>query len=83
MSQHLISDHLGFTQQFDGTLEDYMIQQQQQQQSSGGGNGNGNGDGEQVLVQRVTEEVFHLEKLLGLDSTSGSIPGPDGTTHME
>lgn len=66
MSQHLISDHLGFTQQFDGNLEDMMKEK---------------GTGE--TVQRVTEEVFNLEKILGLDTKSGSILGPDGTAHME
>lgn len=66
MSQHLISDHLGFTQQFDGNLEDLMKEK---------------GEGEEV--QRVTEEVFQLEKMLGLESDSGSILGPDGTPHME
>jgi len=66
MSQHLISDNLGFTQQFDGNLEDYLKEQ-----------------GLEETVQRVSEDVFNLEKILGIDTKSGSILGPDGTSHME
>jgi DNL zinc finger len=66
MSQHLISDNLGFTQQFDGNIEDYF-------KEKGGGD----------KVNRVSEDVFNLEKVLGLDTKSGSIFGPDGATHME
>jgi hypothetical protein len=66
MSQHVIADNLGFTQHFDGNLEDYFKQR-------------GGGDS----VTRVSEDVFNLEKVLGFDTKSGSIFGPDGTTHME
>jgi DNL zinc finger len=68
MSQHLISDHLGFTNlQFDGNLESYFSD---------------NKDGAES-VQRVSEDVFQLEKILGLDTKSGSIFGPDGNAAME
>ncbi|CAB9518985.1 DNL-type zinc finger protein [Seminavis robusta] len=66
MSQHLISDNLGFTQQFDGNLEDYFKEQ-----------------GSEESVQRVSKDVFNLEKIMGVDTTSGSILGEDGTAQME
>ena len=63
MAQHLISDHLGFTNlQMDGNLEDYF---------------------ENDEVKRVNEDVFQLERILGLDSKGGSIFGPNGETAME
>ena len=65
MSQHLISDHLGFTNlQFDGNLESYFNDKEE-------------------TVHRVSEDVFHLERILGVDTKSGSIFGPDGTAAME
>ena len=65
MSQHLISDNLGFTQQFDGNIEEYFKEQ-----------------GEES-VSRVNEDVFNLEKVLGLDTKGGSILGSDGETYLE
>ena len=66
MSQHLISDNLGFTQQFDGNIEDYFKEK-----------------GQEDNVNRVSEDVFNLERILGLDTKSGSIFGNDGTAHLE
>lgn len=66
MRQHLISDHLGFTNlQFDGNLESYFD------------------DNKEESVHRVSEDVFHLEKVLGVDTKGGSIFGPDGNAAME
>jgi hypothetical protein len=65
-SQHLISDNLGFTQQFDGNIENYFAEQ-----------------GSQERVSRVNGNVFHLEKVLGVDTKGGAIFGPDGETFLE
>jgi hypothetical protein len=65
MSQHLISDNLGFTRQFDGNIEEYFKEQ-----------------GEESVF-RVNEDVFNLEKVLGLNTKGGSILGPDGETYLE
>jgi len=73
LSQHLISDHLQFTGLANGNLEDFLMTEE------GGG-----GDDEQpVVVQRVTEEVFQLEKILAIDTSSGSILDPNGNAQME
>lgn len=72
-SQHLIADHLGWTD-YDGgfrgnqtnTIEDYFA-----------------GD-QQVKVNRVSPEVFELEKILqGYNVESGAIVGDDGKLAME
>lgn len=66
MSQHLISDNLGYTQQFDGNLEDYFAEQ-----------------GSEESVTRVNEDVFHLERILGMDTKGGTISGPDGERYLD
>jgi DNL zinc finger len=73
-TQHLIADHLGFTQIWkkekgDGaTIEEVFAKQQGQ-----GGTG----------VNRVSREVFDLEKILSHDSSSGSILDENGNTALE
>lgn len=66
LSQHVISDNLGFTQKLDGNLEDYF-----------------KGQGSEESVARVNEDVFHLERILGVDTNGGFIHGPDGERHLE
>jgi hypothetical protein len=73
-SQHIIADHLGYTDYEGGfqgnetnTIEDFFADH-----------------AEGVKVDRVSEEVFQLEKiLLGHDADSGSIVGDDGELAME
>lgn len=71
-SQHLIADHLGWTD-YDGgfegdtnTIEDYFVAK-----------------GQEDAVSRVSEDVFQLEKLLDIQTDSGSIVGEDGNLAME
>jgi DNL zinc finger len=114
-SQHLIADHLGWTNYkggFEGpdinTIEDYFVNQQQQQQqqqqmqqngtkslynnddAENGRNNNSTSSGNTiqndnvVVVNRVTQEVFELEKMIRqYDMNSGSIIGNDGQLAME
>jgi hypothetical protein len=74
-SQHLIADHLGYCDYkggFEGdtnTIEDYFSNNSKEQQQ---------------VVNRVSQEVFDLEKMLGqYDMESGSIIGEDGKLAME
>lgn len=68
-SQHLLADHLGWTDYkggFEGdtnTIEDFFAAEN--------------------LVHRVSPEVFGLEWTLGVDTSSGSIIGDDGRLAME
>jgi DNL zinc finger len=72
-SQHLIADHLGWTDHEGGfqgnatnTIEDYFREDQN------------------VTVHRVTSEVFALEQVLQFDvGTSGSIMGDQGQRALE
>jgi DNL zinc finger len=72
-SQHLIADHLGWTDHEGGfqgnatnTIEDYFREDQN------------------VTVHRVTSEVFALEQMLQFDvGTSGSIMGDQGQRALE
>jgi hypothetical protein len=71
-SQHLIADHLGWTDYkggFEGDIndiEEFFATQ-----------------GKESVVNRVSEEVFHLEKIMHRDTKSGSIIGEDGELTME
>eukprot|EP00550_Attheya_septentrionalis_P008834 CAMPEP_0198297412 /NCGR_PEP_ID=MMETSP1449-20131203/36800_1 /TAXON_ID=420275 /ORGANISM="Attheya septentrionalis, Strain CCMP2084" /LENGTH=186 /DNA_ID=CAMNT_0043998331 /DNA_START=295 /DNA_END=855 /DNA_ORIENTATION=- len=71
-TKHMIADHLGWT--------DYQ----------GGFEGDTNtiedyfrALGQDDVVNRVSEEVFELEKVLGKSSTSGSILGEGGQLELE
>lgn len=71
-SQHLIADNLGWTD-YDGGFE---------------GDTNTIEDyfvakGQNDAVNRVSEDVFELEKLLDIQTDSGSIVGEDGNLAME
>lgn len=70
-SQHLIADHLGWTDYEGGfqgdtnTIEDWFA--------------NSNTE----VVHRVSQDVFDLEKVLAHDTKSGSIVGEDGKLVLE
>lgn len=71
-SQHLIADNLGFTNLFDkesdgGNIEEYFKNNPNRGQE----------------VNRVTQEVFELERVLNHDAKSGSIIGHDGKPALE
>ena len=68
-SQHLISDNLGFTNLWNE--EDGTIEDYFANK------------GMEDKVNRVSKDVFDLEKALGHDSDSGSIVGEDGKPAME
>jgi hypothetical protein len=72
-SKHLIADHLGTISGSLGggtNIEDYFRIK--------------NGDKETGdVVNRVTQEVFHLEKLLAFDTEGGAISGEDGVPMLE
>lgn len=72
-SQHLIADHLGFTDYEGGfqgkinTIEDWFSAKNDTDTS----------------VHRVSPDVFDLEKILAHDTKSGSIVGEDGNLVLE
>jgi DNL zinc finger len=72
-SQHLIADHLGFTNYEGGfqgeinTIEDWFSAKNDTDTS----------------VHRVSPDVFDLEKILARDTKSGSIVGDDGNLVLE
>jgi DNL zinc finger len=72
-SQHLIADHLGFTDYKGGfqgeinTIEDWFSAKNDTETS----------------VHRVSPDVFDLEKILARDTKSGSIVGEDGNLVLE
>ena len=69
-SQHLISDNLGFTnlwKEDEGTTIEEYFSKQ----------------GMEDKVNRVSKDVFDLEKVLGHDSDSGSILGENGDLALE
>lgn len=71
-SRHLIADNLGWTDYkggFEGDVND--IEQFFASQ------------GKDDVVNRVSQEVFELEKVLSHDTKSGSIVGENGQLHME
>jgi hypothetical protein len=73
-SKHLIADHLGTISGSLGggtNIEDYFRIK----------NGDNKATGD--VVNRVTQEVFQLEKLLAFDTKGGAISGDDGTPMME
>jgi DNL zinc finger len=79
-TQHLIADHLGFTQLWkkdeDGTTIEEVFAKQQQQTGTDEDNNNN-------IVNRVSREVFDLEKILSHDSSSGSILDENGNAALE
>jgi hypothetical protein len=71
-SQHIIADNLGWTDYkggFEGDVND--IEEFFANQ------------GKEGVVNRVSEEVFHLEKIMHRDTKSGSIIGENGKLTME
>jgi hypothetical protein len=71
-SQHLIADNLGWTNYkggFEGGVTDIEAFFAKQ--------------GKADVVTRVSPEVFDLEKILGVDTSSGSIIGENGELTME
>lgn len=70
-SQHLIADHLEFTKLWQkgktGTIEEFFAQQGPVEDH----------------VNRVSKEVFDLEKTLNQDTSSGSILDEDGNPQLE
>lgn len=101
-AQHLIADHLGWTNYkggFEGdhinTIEDYFNTKKNTNLVTNNNNNNTTSttgtDGDwnmddtaPVVVNRVTPEVFDLEKLIRqYDMNSGSIIGEDGKLAME
>lgn len=69
-SQHLIADNLGFTNLWNEKEEGNIEEYFANQ-------------GMQEKVNRVSKDVFDLEKVLGFDTDSGSIVGDDGEPAME
>lgn len=67
-TQHLIADNLGFTNLWN---KEGTIEEYFANK------------GMEESVTRVSKDVFHLEKMLGHDSDSGSIMGDDGKPAME
>lgn len=69
-SQHLIADNLGFTNLWN-------------EEEGGNIEEYFAGKGMEDSVNRVSKDVFDLEKVLGHDSDSGAIVGDDGKPAME
>jgi len=75
-----MADNLGWTDYeggFEGTtntIEDYF-------RGKGGGGGDDGGEG--ATVHRVNRDVFDLERVLGHDTSSGSIVDDEGNLALE
>lgn len=70
-SRHLIADNLGYTKLWDSEEEGGNIEEYFANK------------GMEDNVNRVSKDVFDLERVLGYDSDSGSIVGEDGKPAME